>query len=271
MSRRCATAVLAEPELRPVARAPMGVRPVATLVSADAHEPVGAGPILVVESDAGVAGMLVEQLVADGYRAELARTAEHARMLASRRPPRLIVLGDVDSPRGALELLEEIRRAARGRALWVREIPVIMVGENANELSMLRAFESGADDFMARPARYLELRARIRALLRRIERSGAPAHRLAVGPLEIDMDGHAVSLYGLPVNLRRLEFELLGHLAVDPERVFAKQELLRAVWGYRSSGSTRTVDSHASRLRRKLEGCGGRWVINVWGVGYRLR
>ena len=83
---------------------------------------------------------------------------------------------------------------------------------------------------------------------------------------------HAVTLYGLPVDLRRLEFELLVHLAGDPERVFSKQELLRAVWGYRSSGSTRTVDSHASRLRRKLRGAtGGRWVINVWGVGYRLK
>jgi DNA-binding response OmpR family regulator len=68
-----------------------------------------------------------------------------------------------------------------------------------------------------------------------------------------------------------MEFELLVHLAREPERVFAKDELLRAVWGYRSGGSTRTVDSHASRLRRKLAPDGPRrWVISVWGVGYRL-
>ena len=68
-----------------------------------------------------------------------------------------------------------------------------------------------------------------------------------------------------------MEFELLVHLATNPERVFAKEELLRAVWGYCCSGSTRTVDSHASRLRRKLDVDGSRrWVINVWGVGYRL-
>jgi DNA-binding response OmpR family regulator len=72
------------------------------------------------------------------------------------------------------------------------------------------------------------------------------------------------------VALRRLEFELLARLAADPERVFTKHELLRSVWGYRSQGSTRTVDSHASRLRRKLEACGDSWVINVWGIGYRL-
>ncbi len=241
--------------------------------AADAHAlgPAGTGPILVIESDAGIAGALVEQFLADGYRAELARTAEHARMLARRCPPRLAVLGDLGSARGALELLEEIRAAAGGSAPWAAEMPIVVLGASADELNMLRAFETGADDFMAPPARYLELRARTRALLRRAQWQLAPAHRLEVGPLEIDLDGHAVSLDGLPVDLRRLEFELLVHLAGDPERVFGKQELLRAVWGYRSSGSTRTVDSHASRLRRKLEECGGRWVVNVWGIGYRLR
>jgi DNA-binding response OmpR family regulator len=73
------------------------------------------------------------------------------------------------------------------------------------------------------------------------------------------------------VHLRRMEFDLLAHLAREPERVFAREELLRAVWQYRCGGSTRTVDSHASRLRRKLTANGRtRWVTNVWGVGYRL-
>ena len=232
--------------------------------------PASAGALLVVESNTGAAQALLRQLLADGFRAELARTAEHARMLAGRRPPRLIVLGDLDSPRGAMELLQEIRAPARWGASWAGEIPVIVLGAQANELEMLRAFETGADDFLVRSAPYLELRARMRALLRRAEWTIAPAPRLVVGSLEIDLDAHTVSLRGLPVDLRRLEFELLVHLAGDPERVFSKQELLCAVWGYRSSGSTRTVDSHASRLRRKREEGGGRWVINVWGIGYRL-
>jgi DNA-binding response OmpR family regulator len=229
-----------------------------------------ARPILVVESDAAIAKTLVEQLTNDGYETELARSAEHARTRAMWRPPRLVVLGALDSSRRQMELMEEMRRTARGKGFWAPETPVIMMGRSASELDMLRAFEAGADDFMARPARYLELRARMGALLRRVELNRTPTERLAVGSLEIDVSGHAVSVHGLPVRLRRLEFELLAHLAGDPERVFAKQELLRAVWGYRSNGSTRTVDSHASRLRRKLEEHGGRWVINVWGVGYRL-
>lgn len=125
---------------------------------------------------------------------------------------------------------------------------------------------------MALPASYLELRARVRALLRRTDRGAGRTALVEIGPLAIDRRRRAVSLHDRRVNLRRMEFELLLHLAADPERVFAKHELLQAVWGYRSSGSTRTLDSHASRLRRKLEHESGlRWVINVWGVGYRLR
>jgi DNA-binding response OmpR family regulator len=272
-----AAAVLARPESR--ARAPAhvsapAVHPAAAATAAyrTCGDELGSTqPILVVESDAATAKTLVEQLLDDGFRTELARTAEHARTRAGWCQPRLVVLGSLDSSRGQLELLEEIRRTARGRRLWAPEMPVIVIGTSVSELDMLRAFDAGADDFVARSIRYLELRARMRALLRRAELASAPTDRLAVGSLEIDMRGHAVSVHALPVQLRRLEFELLVHLASDPERVFAKQELLRAVWGYRSNGSTRTVDSHASRLRRKLEEHGGRWVINVWGVGYRLR
>jgi DNA-binding response OmpR family regulator len=229
------------------------------------------GPILVVESDRQLGQAIAEQLVADGFAVELARTAEHARILAGASAPKLAVLGLLDSQRGALELLREIRHPQALATPWDRTLPAIVLASEARELDMLRAFEAGADDFLARPATYLELRARLRAVLRRSAGAGELARLIEVGSLVIDTGAHTVTVDGRAVDLRRMEFELLVHLAREPERVFAKPELLRAVWGFRSGGSTRTLDSHASRLRRKLAGDGARrWVISVWGVGYRL-
>lgn len=256
--------------------------PSAAAVASPARR-TAAGPaqcVLVVESQAGIGEVLVEQLNADGYRAELARTGEHARVLAGRLQPCAIVVGELGTRWGALELVREIRSTGCSLAAdWRPGLPIIMHGACAGELDMLRAFDAGVDDYLARPLRYLELRARLRALLRRTELAGGADSptQIAVGSLQIDMVGRYASLHQRPIDLRRLEFELLVHLARDPARVFAKQELLAAVWGYRSAGTTRTVDSHASRLRRRLEDVercehrDGRWVINVWGVGYRLR
>lgn len=229
------------------------------------------GPILVVESDRRLGNAITDQLVADGFSVELARTAEHARVLAASRTPRLALLGLLDSPRGALALLEEIRHCEHTHEPWDRELPTIVMGSQARELDLLRAFDAGADDFLARPATYLELRARLRAILRRSGAASTPERAIEVGSLMIDTTARVVTLERGAVDLRRMEFDLLAHLAREPERVFAREELLRAVWQYRSCGSTRTVDSHASRLRRKLAAHGGTpWITTVWGVGYRL-
>jgi DNA-binding response OmpR family regulator len=242
----------------------------------DTRPSAGREPILVIEASADFGRALVEQLAADGHPAELARTAGHADIAAGARPPRLVVLGELDTPRGTLDLLESIRgrhpqASQRQTTLpWPQNLPVIVLSSRTTEPDMLRAFEAGADDFLARPARYLELRARLRALLRRAASSTQQTGPLQVGPLTIDPAAHAVSLAGKRVELRRLEYDLLLHLASDPQRVFHKHELLKIVWGYRSPGTTRTLDSHASRLRRKLGAAGERWVINEWGVGYRL-
>ncbi len=232
-------------------------------------------PVLVVEHDVDIGRALVDQLTADGYAVQLARTAEHARVLARAHPPRIVLLGELDTPRVALELLLEIRGGdllARGGAHtpWPVTLPVIVISRHAAESDLLRAFDAGADDFLARPSGYLELRARLRALLLRTV-GGRGSQRVEVGPLAIDLSAHAVDLHGRPLRLRRLEYELLVYLANEPQRVFAKGELLRAVWGYPVPVSTRTLDSHASRLRRKLRAEGDeQWVVNVRGVGYRL-
>lgn len=229
--------------------------------------------ILVIESDADLGGALVEQLVADDHPAELALTAGHAGAVSRMRPPKLVVLGELDSPCGALELLEIIRgrnTQASRESPWQEGIPVIVVSSRTQEPDLLRAFDAGADDFIARPARYLELRARLRVVLRRTDDRAPNAGPLQIGPLAIDTRKYAASLHGHHLQLPRLEYELLLHLASDPRRVFRKHELLQAVWGHPTVVSTRTLDSHASRLRRKLTANGERWIVNVRGIGYRL-
>lgn len=225
------------------------------------------GPILVLDSDRDSGELLAQRLAADGYRVEVARSTEHARLLAGESPPRLALLGKLDRPRAALELLEEIRAGA-----WQDpNLPTLVLGTRADQLDVLRAFEAGADDFLLRSGGYLELRARVGALLRRCDAARETTARVQVGALTIDTASRRATLAGAHVGLRRLEFDLLLHLAREPTRVFHRVELLRSVWGYRCKGSTRTVDSHASRLRGKLDReREGRWVVGVRGVGYRL-
>jgi DNA-binding response OmpR family regulator len=109
----------------------------------------------------------------------------------------------------------------------------------------------------------------VTALLRRSERSVRHG-RLRVGNIEIDPSARMVLLNGRRLSLSQKEFALLRTLATDPTRVFSKDELLRSLWGFRANNSTRTLDSHACRLRQKLARDGDRYLVNVWGVGYRL-
>jgi DNA-binding response OmpR family regulator len=150
------------------------------------------------------------------------------------------------------------------------DVPVIVLGEpECDAVDRVRALERGCDDFLVRPFAYEELLARIRAVLRRT--SPAPHEVRRAGPITADLATRSVTVGALAVSLAGKEYELLLKLMTDPTRVFTKEQLLREVWGFRSLGRTRTLDSHASRLRRKLAAAGaGSVVVNVWGVGYRL-
>jgi DNA-binding response OmpR family regulator len=150
------------------------------------------------------------------------------------------------------------------------DVPVIVLGEpQSDSVDRVRALERGCDDFLIRPFVYEELLARIRAVLRRT--SPAPHELRTAGAISADLATRTVSVGGHVVALAAKEYELLLMLMTDPTRVFTKEHLLRDVWGFRSLGRTRTLDSHASRLRRKLAAAGaGQAVVNVWGVGYRL-
>src|SRR5436309_6182095 len=225
--------------------------------------------VLVVEDHTATRRFLADNLQADGYEPiEAASVADAWHVIETRFPDLGIV--DLGLPDGnGLELLREVRDTDRVASRVDPDLPMLLLTGRGGELDRLRGFRTGADDYLVKPFSYPELVCRIDALLRRSRRR-PNLGRLRVGSLEVDPVSRRVLLHGEPVSLSKKEFALLRALAAEPTRVFTREELLRGVWGFRTIGVTRTLDSHAFRLRRKLYGSGGRFVVNVWGVGYRL-
>jgi DNA-binding response OmpR family regulator len=225
--------------------------------------------ILLVEDDHATRTFLADNLCADGYEPLEAVCAREAMELLASKFPDLAII-DLGLPdRDGLELLREVRDADRVAGRFDPELPLLVLSGRGSELDRLRSFDRGCDDYVVKPFSYPELQARIVALLRRTRRRPGQG-RLRVGPLQIDSLSHHAWLHGDQVPLSKKEFALLRALAGEPTRVFTREELLRGVWGFRALGTTRTLDSHASRLRKKLTARGDRFVVNVWGVGYRL-
>jgi len=228
--------------------------------------------ILLVDPDGAGRRALADNLISDGYDVLLAASfAASRRALNSHFVDLAIVSPDLPDGDG-LGVISLVRQADRLASRIDADIPLLVVSGRSTELERVRYLEQGCDDFIARPYAYTELRARVNALLRRRQR-GVATVRLRVGPLEVDALGRRAWLDRRPVHLSSKEFSLLRTLASDPGRVFSREELLEVVWGWSEPGAsarTRTLDTHASRLRRKLAADGVNFVINVWGVGYRL-
>ncbi len=221
--------------------------------------------VVVCEDDDTTRELLCDHLTADRYRALPAPSASDALRLCGYNHPDLMVL-DLGLPDASgIDVLREIRGSGER---FDPELPVLVLSGRTSEADRLRGFEAGADDYLVKPFHYPELVARVAAVLRR--RSGRRAGPIRVGDLKLDPIRRRVEVAGREVSLANKEFTLLRALAAEPHRVFTKDELLRDVWGFRSQGRTRTLDSHASRLRRKLDPEGTRFVFNCWGVGYRL-
>jgi DNA-binding response OmpR family regulator len=209
--------------------------------------------LLLAEPEPATRGFLERHLRQDGFDVVQALDGEALELLELARPD-LVLAAD--------SLVADLRRRAT-------DVPIIVLGRpDSDPVDRVRAFDGGCDDYVGRPFHYEELLARIRAVLRRV--SPPIGERMQVGRLVIDRAARRVTVGGAPVVLAAKEYELLVKLASEPARVFTKEQLLRDVWGFRSLGRTRTLDSHASRLRRKLADAGGDFVRNVWGVGYSL-
>jgi DNA-binding response OmpR family regulator len=182
--------------------------------------------------------------------------------------PDLLLLDLTLPDASGLDVLREIRNPDRAVSRFDSRLGVIVLSGRGTERDRVRGLEQGADDYVVKPYHYSELLARISAVLRRRRTGTSRVTRVA--EIEISHDQRSVAVGAQPVELSAKEFSLLGVLATEPTRVFTKEELLRDVWGYRSIGHTRTLEAHASRLRRKLDPDTGRFVVNCWGVGYRL-
>jgi DNA-binding response OmpR family regulator len=221
---------------------------------------VGAALICVIEDEVVIAQSVAARLKAEGFEVELAGDGETGVELCNRTRPDLVVL-DVMLP--GLDGLEVCRRIQRDRP-----VPVLMLTARTEEADMLVGLGVGADDYMTKPFSPRELVARIKALLRRVERRPAPAgEAVQVGALRVDPQARKVTLDGEPVHLTPTEFDLVRVLAARPGAVHTRDQLLVEVWGWRDGSGQRTVDSHVRGLRRKL---GADRVRTVHGIGYAL-
>jgi DNA-binding response OmpR family regulator len=226
------------------------------------------GSALVVDDDPSLIGFLSDNLPADRLQVLAAESAEDALRILGRVPADVALIDLALPGMSGLELIEAVRKGGPDDA-WEPSMPILALSGRGDPHSPIRALRRGADDFLAKPFHYPELVARVEALLRRVR--GMATGIVQIGPLVVDRRARRVTVNGEPVRLAGKEFALLAALARDPQRVLTKEELLRDVWGYIGRARTRTVDSHASRLRCKLAEHGAPGLVaNVWGLGYRL-
>ena len=215
--------------------------------------------IVVVEDEETIAGAVAARLRAEGFRVETAGDGPAGVELCRRLSPDLVVL-DLMLP--GFDGIEACRRIQADRP-----VPVLMLTARDSETDVLVGLGVGADDYVTKPFSVRELVARVHAVLRRADRTGAAAERVVAGEVELDLPGRRVLRAGDEVALTPTEFELLHHLATHPGVVFTREQLLSDVWGYADGTGPRTVDSHVAGLRRKL---GAGVIRTARGVGYAL-
>jgi DNA-binding response OmpR family regulator len=221
--------------------------------------------VLIIEDDDRIRPLLMRALGERGYAVSSARTGMDGLHQAVENRPDLVILDlglpDID---GA-QVLSMLRA--------VSEVPVIIASARDDDPSLVGALDAGADDYVVKPYSAAQLDARIRAVLRRgVDGDGNARAAVTVGELEVDPDRRIASLAGAPLELSRLEFDLLAHLARRSPEVVTRRELLAEVWRQPHGGADKTIDVHLSWLRRKLgeSATQPRYLHTVRGVGIKL-
>ena len=222
--------------------------------------------ILVVDDERVLVKGIKFNLESEGYQVEVGYDGEQAVELARSGAFDLIIL-DLMMPKiDGLQACMRIREFSN--------VPVIMLTARSEDADKIIGFECGADDYITKPFNLLELKARVRALLRRAGMSHQKeAGRLTIGHITLDADARAAWKEGQSVDLTAKEFDLMELLMRNPGRVYSRENLLNVVWGYEYAGDYRTVDVHVRRLREKLEldPANPRYILTKWGVGYYLK
>jgi len=225
--------------------------------------------VLIVEADDRLLRERADQLLMDGYQLHTASTAQAARIRLAQAPEALVLCSTGTGPE-SIGLLRELRSGTIPRA--DSTLPVLVVGAD-DDSAAVRYYRAGADVALPTRSSPLLVAAGLEALARRAAGEHERRRMLRVGSLTVDCDARVAQVDDRPVKLSRLEFDLLQTLAGQPHKTFTRAELTRAVWGYdpQAAGPSRTVDSHAYRLRHKLEQAGAEPLVqNVRGIGWRL-
>ncbi|MGH2871847.1 MAG: winged helix-turn-helix transcriptional regulator [Solirubrobacteraceae bacterium] len=226
--------------------------------------------ILIADTNDQALSARAEGLLLDGYDVHIARTEPHTRFKLTTAAPDALVLGTLETAARSLKLLRALRAGEIART--EPRMPVIALGADT-DTQAVRHYRTGADIALPAGASPLLLKGALDALAARTGSEQLRHRVLRAAGLVIDCHARAVTVHGVPVHLSRLEFDLLQTLARDPSRTFTKRELTRDIWGYdpAAAGPSRTIDSHASRLRQKLRAAGADPLIHsVRSVGYRL-
>ncbi len=228
---------------------------------------MSAKSILVVEDEPAIAEAVRARLSSEGYRVRVAHDGPQAIRTAAEDRPDLVVLDLMLPGMDGLEVCREIQKRE-----W---IPVLMLTARSEEADKVAGFAVGADDYLTKPFSMRELAARVRAIIRRMQRieDMTPSDSVVRSDLTVDAARRRVLKGSEEVPLTPLEFEILLTLARSPGVVMSRDQLMDRVWGYRDYAGGRVVDSHVARIRRKLgdEAAEPRFIRTVHGVGYAFR
>lgn len=224
--------------------------------------------ILVVEDDRLLLKGIKFNLESEGYTVDTAMNGEDGVTKAKEGKPDLILLDLMLPKLSGLNVCQKVREFSN--------VPVIMLTAKSDDTDKVLGFEFGADDYITKPFNIMELKVRIRAILRRAAVQEATIEKpefLEVGDIRIDYGQHTVYTDERPVELTAKEFDLLDILMRNPGHVYSREKLLSVVWGYEYPGDVRTVDVHVRRLREKIEKNSAQpeYILTKWGVGYYFR